>query len=71
MKQEFIAENKEVGKGRQEKHQNKIKIKKKGLMKQMEEKNKTISVIKRTLEKALMTIGTSEDKEKDSSEGKK
>lgn len=26
MKQEFIAENKEVGKGRQEKHQNKIKI---------------------------------------------
>lgn len=53
----------EVGKGRQEKHQNKIK-KKKGLMKQMEEKNKTISVIKGTLEKALMTIGTSEDKEK-------
>lgn len=33
-------------------------------MKQMEEKNKTISVIKGTLEKALMTIGTSEDKEK-------
>lgn len=40
-------------------------------MKQMEKKNKTISVIKGALEKALMTIGTSEDKEKDRSEAKK